>query len=284
VISLLLCLAAAQDPVFRASTSLVRVDAEVVLPSGAVVSGLQAGDFRVLDQGLAQPIVNFGFEEDPLDLILLFDTSAGMKGKIQSILRAAELGFHELRAGDRVSVMGYGAGTRVAQGFTSELDVVNEAIVLKILAGQFAGRGWVETAAGEAAGRFRSEPVSHRKRAILAISDKGDAGSGGDVRLLWDGNIVFSELLLGKGGATRVVEGSAGSMAGRTGGVAIAAGVPGEAFQQSVHYLRSGYTLYYALPAGVSGSERSVRVELTPEALRRYPGARVRGRTGYLMP
>jgi len=270
--------------VFRASTSLVRVDAEVVLPSGAVVSGLQAGDFRVLDQGLAQPIVNFGFEEDPLDLILLFDTSAGMKGKIQSILRAAELGFHELRAGDRVSVMGYGAGTRVAQGFTSELDVVNEAIVLKILAGQFAGRGWVETAAGEAAGRFRSEPVSHRKRAILAISDKGDAGSGGDVRLLWDGNIVFSELLLGKGGATRVVEGSAGSMAGRTGGVAIAAGVPGEAFQQSVHYLRSGYTLYYALPAGVSGSERSVRVELTPEALRRYPGARVRGRTGYLMP
>ena len=273
----------AQDPVFRASTSLVRVDAEVVLPSGQVVAGLKAGDFRVLDQGQEQAISNFGFEEDPLDLVLLFDTSAGMKGKIQSILRAAELGFHELRAGDRVSVMGYGAGTRVVQGFTPELDVVNDAIVLKILAGSFAGNGRVEMAASDAAGRFRSEPVSHRKRAILAISDKGEP-AGGDVRELWDGNIVFSELLVGKGGVTRVMESAAGSIVSRTGGVVIAAGVPGEAFQQSVHYLRSGYTLYYSLPAGVSGSERSVRVELTAEAMRRFPGVRVRGRTGYLMP
>jgi len=280
---LLLGLIWAQDPLFRASTSLVRVDAEAVLPTGQVVAGLKAGDFRVLDQGQEQAITNFGFEEDPLDLILLFDTSAGMKGKIQAILRAAELGFHELRTGDRVSVMGYGAGTRVAQGFTPELDVVNDAIVLKILAGSFAGNGRVEMAAAEAAGRFRSEPVSHRKRAILAISDKGEP-AGSDVRGLWDGNIVFSQLLVGKGGATRVVESTAGSMVSRTGGLVIVAGVPGEAFQQSVHYLRSGYTLYYSPPAGASGSERSVRVELTAEAMRRYPGVRVRGRTGYLMP
>ena len=173
-------------------------------------------------------------------------------------LRPAELGaLLKLRAGDRVSVIGYGAGTRVAQGFTPELDVVNDAIVLKILAGSFAGNGRVEMAAEEAAGRFRSEPVSHRKRAILAISDKGEP-AGGEVRGLWDGNIVFSELLVGKGGATRVLESTAGSLVSRTGGVVIAAGVPGEAFQQSVHYLRSGYTLFYSLPAGASGSSRNV--------------------------
>jgi hypothetical protein len=50
----------------------------------------------------------------------------------------------------------------------------------------------------------------------------------------------------------------------RTAGAAIAAGVPGEAFQESVHYLRSGFTMCYPLPAAALGSERSVKVELSP--------------------
>src|SRR5580692_9821747 len=94
---------AAQDPTFRATTSLVRVDAEAILPTGAVISGLTQSDFRILDQNQPQRIVNFAFEEDPLDVVLLFDTSSGMRAKIQSVIRAAELGFHELRTGDRVS-------------------------------------------------------------------------------------------------------------------------------------------------------------------------------------
>lgn len=286
---LLLFLALAQDPVFRSGTSLVRVDAEVVLPSGSVVAGLKSEDFRVSDEGAAQTLSGFSFEEEPLDLILLFDTSAGMRGKIQAVIRAAELGFHELRAGDRVAVMAYGADVRLAQGFTDNLDTVNEAILLKVLSGEFAGSGGIEKAVSAAAARFRAEPVTHRKRAILAITDRaereGRAGGGGaDIRELWGANIVFSELVVGRGGATKVLENGAASTVAKTGGITIAAGVPGEAFRQSVHFVRSGYTFYYSLPeTAAAGSVRAIRVSLSDEGLRRHAGATVRGRTGYVV-
>jgi hypothetical protein len=280
----------AQDkkiPTFRATTSLVRIDAEAIDPAGRVVPGLTRSDFRVLDQGVPQTVVSFGFEENPLDLILLFDTSSGMKEKIHSVIRAAELGFHELREGDRVCVMAFDTFMRMVQPFTPDLGVVNDAILLRVISGRFGGSARIEAAVADAAGRFRSEPASHRKRAILAITDKADsdrAGVSAAVHELWSENAVFSELIVGKGGQTRLLEPGVASIVDRTAGAAIAAGVPGEAFQASVHYLRSGYTLYYALPEAASGSERSVKVELTPDAALRHPGIRVRARSGYFVP
>jgi VWFA-related protein len=284
VLALSLC---AQDPTFRATTALVRIDAEAIDPAGRVVPNLAQNDFLIFDRGQPQTIVNFAFEEDPLDLILLFDTSSGMHDKLHSLLRATELGFHELRAGDRVSVMAYDATSRVVQPFTPNLDAVNEAIVLRVLATRFAGSPRIENAGSDAGLSFRSESASHRKRAVLAITDKAEsdkAGATAAVQVLWNANAVFSELIVGKGSQTRLVDPGATSIADRTGGVAIAAGVPGEAFQESVHYLRSGYTLYYALPGGPAGSERAVKVELTPEAARSHPGLRVRARSGYFVP
>jgi VWFA-related protein len=277
---------AAQDPTFRATTSLVRIDAEAIDSAGRVVPNLTQSDFRILDQNQPQPIVNFAFEEDPLDLILLFDTSSGMHDKLHSLIRATELGFHELRQGDRVCVMAYDSTSRLAQSFTPDLDAVNEAILLRVLATKFTGSPRIESAASDAAVRFRAEPASHRKRAIVAITDKAEsdkAGASAAVQELWNANAVFSELIVGKGGQTRLLDAGPTSIADRTGGVAIAAGVPGEAFQESVHYVRSGYTMYYALPDGPIGSERALKVEFTPEAARRYPNVRVRARSGYVV-
>jgi hypothetical protein len=159
--------------------------------------------------------------------------------------------------------------------------------LLRVVAAKFGGGARIEAAAGDAALRFRTEPGSHRKRAALAITDKAEsdrAGAATAVRELWNSNAVFSELIVGKGGATRLLDAGAASIVDRTGGAAIAAGVPGEAFQESVHYLRSGYSMYYALPAGAPGAEHAVKVELTAEAARRYPGVRVRARSGYVAP
>jgi hypothetical protein len=201
-----------------------------------------------------------------------------MKEKIHSILRATELGFHELRPGDRVCVMAYDVNSRMIQPFTENLDAVNEAILLKVVAARFGGSAHIETAATEAAIRFRAEPASHRKRAILAITDKPEADRSGvraAVHELWGQNVVFSELILAKtGAAPALVESTGGTLiAAAPGAVA-----SGEAFQQSVHYLRSGYALYYPLPTGAPGEERAVKVETG------VPNARVRARAGYTVP
>jgi hypothetical protein len=183
--------------------------------------------------------------------------------------------------------MAYDSTSRVAQTFTPNLDAVNEAIVLRVLATRFACSPRIETAAADAAMRFRGEPPSHRKRAVVAITDKAESdksGASAAVHELWNANAVFSELIIGKGGQTRLLDAGPTGIADRTGGAAIAAGVPGEAFQESVHYVRSGYTIYYALPDSPPGSERAVRVELTSEAARRYPNVRIRARSGYFTP
>jgi hypothetical protein len=281
---LLLCaaIALAQDgAVFRSGVSLVRVDAEAIDASGHVVAGLTKDDFRLLDDGAAQPLASFTFGEEPLDLILLFDTGGSMRGKLLNIVRATELGFNELHKGDRVCVRVFSGFSMEILPFTENLQSVNEAILIQVLKLKFTGASRFEPAADEAALRFRSEPKTRRKRAVLIITDKPGAREANEdavVHDLWNSDVVVSELILDRGqnGANGIVD--------QTGGITIAAGNPGEAFRDSIHYLRSGYTMYYALPGVNPGAERKLQVELTPEAAKRFANVRIRARSGYIAP
>jgi VWFA-related protein len=274
--------ALAQDgAVFRSDVSLVRVDAQAIDASGRVVAGLTKDDFRVLDDGTTQPLVNFTFGEEPLDLILLFDTGGSMHGKLLNIVRATELGFNELHKGDRVCVRVFSGFSMEILPFTENLQSVNEAILIQVLKLKFTGPSRLEPAADEAALRFRSEPKTRRKRAILVITDKPGSREANEAAIVhdaWNSDVVVSELILDRnqGGANGIVD--------QTGGVTIAAGNPGEAFRDSIHYLRSGYTMYYALPGVSAGAERKLQVELTPEAAKRFANVRIHARSGYIAP
>jgi VWFA-related protein len=92
-------------PTFTARVSLVHVDVGVTGSDGRILTGLSQDDFRVLDEGQAQVITGFLAEEQPLDLILLFDISRSMRIQVANIARAAREAFRELRQGDRVAVM-----------------------------------------------------------------------------------------------------------------------------------------------------------------------------------
>jgi Ca-activated chloride channel homolog len=278
---------AQDDVVFRSGVSLVRVDAEVVDSNGRVVPGLTKDDFRVLDEGAPQAIANFSFDVEPLDLILLFDTSGSMHGKLLSIVRAAELGFHELHNTDRICVRAFSQNSTEMQPFTENLQSVNEAILLRVLPSKFGGNSRIDAAASEAAIRFHTEPKSHRKRAVLIVTDKAGSRAPDEsaiVHELWNSDAVLSELILSGAHETKIVESGANAIVDRTGGATIVAGTPGDAFRDSVHYVRSGYAIYYAQPDATPGSERKVQVELTPEAAKRYPGVRVHARSGYIVP
>jgi hypothetical protein len=272
---------AQNDPVFRSSVSLVRVDAQAIDATGRVVPGLTKDDFRVLDEGAVQSLVNFSFDVEPLDLILLFDTSGSMHGKILTVVRATELGFNELHKSDRVSVRAFSGTSTEVLPFTGDLQAVNVAILTQVLRLRFGGASRVEPAADEAALRFRGEPKTNRKRAVLIVTDKPGAREPNEaavVRDLWNADAVLSELILDRGqsGVNEIVD--------KTGGATIVAREPGEAFRDSVHYLRSGYTMYYALPEASSGAERRLQVELTPEAAKRFANVRIHARSGYIVP
>ena len=270
------------EPVFRSGVSLVRVDAEAIDAGGRVIAGLTKDDFRVLDEGTAQPLVNFSFEEEPLDLILLFDTAGSMHGKLLKVVRATELGFGELHRGDRVCVRAFSGASTEVLPFTDNLEAVNTAILIQVLKLRFGGGSRLGPAADDAALRFRSEPKTHRKRAVLIVTDKAGSREPNEaaiVRDFWNSDAILSELVLDRD------QSAVNEIVDETGGATIAAGGdPGAAFRDSVRYLRSGYTMYYALPAADSGVERKVRVELTPAAAERFPNVRIRARSGYIAP
>ena len=48
--------------------------------------------------------------------------------------------------------------------------------------------------------------------------------------------------------------------------------------------IRTRYSLYYAMPDVKPGSRRTIHVELSDDAAKRFPKAKVRARTGYIVP
>ncbi len=48
--------------------------------------------------------------------------------------------------------------------------------------------------------------------------------------------------------------------------------------------IQSSYSLWYRAPAAKHGELRHVSVELSDEAKKRYPGAEIRAREGYVAP
>jgi Ca-activated chloride channel homolog len=265
-----------QDAVFRTGVSLVRVDAAVSDAAGRILTDLKKDDFRIFDDGIPQPILQFSFEEDPLDVVLLFDTGGDMKSKFLPLIRAVELGFHELKPGDRAAVTVYSGVAVQLLPLTPDFAAVNDAILLQVLKQRFGGASKLAAAADDAARRFLTEPTSQRRRAILVITNRTAAKNSPNdqaIRDLWQADVVLSELILDRAPqpTDTVVE--------QTGGATIPAATdPGGAFVESLRRLRRRYTLYYAVPPDAQkaapGTERTIRVEVRP-------GAHVFARTGY---
>ena len=104
-------MAAQSAPMFRASVALVHVDAEVTL-DGRTLSGLTKDDFRVFDEQRPQTVVHFASEQEPLDLILLFDFSNSMRPVVQSVAAAARQGLQDCV---RATASAYGSSTGAAR-------------------------------------------------------------------------------------------------------------------------------------------------------------------------
>jgi len=294
---LLATLASGQDaPVFRSGVSLVHVDAEVVSADGRTLTGFTKGDFRVLDERKPQAIVQFSAEEEPLDLILLFDISGSMRAVVQNVVQAAELGLRELREGDRVAVMVFNSRSREIAPFTEDLAAVSRTLQNEVLTLQFGGGTMIQTAVDDAALRFRSEKKTERRRAVLIVTDNMGMRTRRESTVVddfWESDAILIGLIVSNPvyQAARMLspfllatQAGMKGIAEKTGGDAINASNPGIAFEEAMHRIRSRYSLYYALPEAKPGAVRAIHVELTGDALSRFPKARVRARTGYIVP
>jgi VWFA-related protein len=137
-----------QRPTFRTAVDLVRVDA-LATDGAKPIRGLTAADFEVLDNGVAQRIDAVFGEMQPLDVLLVFDTSKSVEGSTLRRLKEAALAIlRELREGDRAqlttfsqrvllpvpvtgdrSALGWAIDGIEASGSTALLDALYTALV-----------------------------------------------------------------------------------------------------------------------------------------------------------
>lgn len=291
-----------EGPTFSTGVSLVHADAEIVTAEGRTLSGFKKEDFRVFDQGKEQHILYFSEGQEPLDLILLFDVSGSMRPKVQEVADAAAEGMQELRTGDRIAIMAFNSRSWTVAPFTEDLAQVQRSIQERILTLPFRGATFIQSAIFHGAQDLLSERRTGRRRAILVITDNFGQRTKKEstvVRELWEADALLSGLIVtSKAAVTRTFAGAVMNpalflatqvgiegIAAKTGGDFIRAADPASMFRESMHRIRSRYTIYYAMPADAKPhSIRKVRIGLTPEAARRSANARVRARTGYTVP
>jgi len=303
VLPVLLSVAAAfaqETPTFRAGVSLVHVDAAVTAEDGRFLSGFTKDDFRLFDEGKPRPIVQFSAGDEALDLILLFDVSGSMRPKVAEVAAAARQGVAELRPGDRVAIMVFNTHTRVILPFTEDLEAVQRGIQQDVLALPFDGGTYIQTAAEDAANLLARQPRTARRRAVLIVTDNYGQRTRREstvVREFWEADALLTALIVRSTAYETfhsintithpyllTFEVGVKGIAEKTGGDFIHSDNPGAAFQESMHRIRTRYSLYYPLPDARPGTTRTIRVELTRDALQRHPKARVRSRTGYVVP
>jgi VWFA-related protein len=291
---------AAQDPgvLFRAGVSVVSVDAQVT-SGGRPVTGLQKEDFVIADRGKVQPILYFGMEEEPLDLVLLLDTSGSMRPAAQEVARAARRALEALHPGDRVAVMLFKSGRALALPYRPDLGKLPGELARIVGGDDFEGGTDLYGGLMDAAAYVLAESRANARRAILAVTDNISRKSRKESEVsnaLWRAGTVLDALVVPtrrgqalraypnvNGPWTQFIDTRLDKIAAMTGGEILEGEAPGEAFTTLVERIRKRYRLDYRTPPGKAGEVRKIEVSLSAAAKAKYPSAEVRARKGYIL-
>jgi hypothetical protein len=173
---------------------------------------------------------------------------------------------------------------RLVVPFTGELDQIATAVEV-LLTQRFDGGTDILRALDEAAAEFGRQTRTGRRRAVILISDGKAPHYFRDqqtLEQLWRSEVVVDALLVRSKSKESSLPLDMNKMTAATGGEAIKVDKPGAAFEEMMDRVRRRYSIYYALPEGREGEQRTVEVDLTPTARKRLGKVRVSARKGYI--
>lgn len=164
-----------QDTTFRAESNVVLIPALVKDSRGHAVYGLEAKDFVVEDDGVAQPVkLDEAAEAEPISLMIVvqcgrqavreFPRMKGLKSMVQPILD---------QENTQAAVVYFDSSFHLAQDFTDNDKLVNQA--LENLPVGDSGAAILDTM-NLAVSMLNNQPAG-RQRVLLLISETRDHGS-----------------------------------------------------------------------------------------------------------
>lgn len=188
-------------PVFHAEVSLVHLDVEVTDANGHIITGLSKADFRVFDEDAEQPLIAVAGENQPLDVILLFDTSFSMRSASTKVAAAGHDALSSLRPGDRVAVMAFDTDTRLLTPLTNDFTLVEESLAF-LSRDSYRGGTRIQDAVDNAGTRFvRSHYDDQRRRAVLVVTDNLGRPAKNEQAIIehfWEADTLLSALVIPK--------------------------------------------------------------------------------------
>ena len=268
------------QPRFRASVDVVTIAAVVRDKQGRVVSSLTKDDFTVMDEGKAQPIVEFQPDSNgPISIGLLIDGSGSMRPSSGISRRAAETLLALLNGhSDDVALMSFDTRLLTHREFTNDFQQLRTGLNEV----ECWGATSIYDAIAGAAGIV--DEHTRKRRAVLVVTDGSDNWSTfSSEEVAWiastiDVPIYVLAVTASPNGSTdaQAVGGELGDLARATGGEYFSADTETRqaiALGRIIEDLRHQYLI--AIEPAPSAGLRSLEVRT------RKPALKVRARQWY---
>jgi VWFA-related protein len=164
----------------KVRVALVNTPATVRNSKGAMVHDLEASDFRVTDNGVAQRITHFDLGGDPLSIVVLIENGSRIESLLPEIRKSGILISQAVMGPNaEAAVVAFNEYTEKLQDFTSNGDAIEKTIAT-LKTGVAGDKLYDSMAQCVEMLTSRSEPTPDapgRRRILLIIAEAKDEGS-----------------------------------------------------------------------------------------------------------
>ena len=155
----------------RVSSEMVLVDASVVDAHGRPIPGLTQANFRLFENHAEKKISWFGEDEAPVSIVVVFDTSGSMDGKLKQGAEAVARLLRYSQTGDEFALFTFANQPQLVQTWTRD----DAAIPAALMNTRTHGSTALVDALYEA-GRYAGTAANSR-RLLFVLTDGGDNNS-----------------------------------------------------------------------------------------------------------
>jgi Ca-activated chloride channel homolog len=162
------------------NTELVTLHVRVIDRNNHPINRLAKDDFRILEDGVPQPIFAFTEEEVPVIYGLAVDTSGSVRPQFQQIIDAAKTIINSNKKGDETFIERFISSDKIetVQDFTPSKDLLMDGLdTLYVEGGQTAVVDGVFLAAQHVAEYRKGGDDDRRRRALIVVTDGEDRAS-----------------------------------------------------------------------------------------------------------
>jgi Ca-activated chloride channel family protein len=114
---------------FRVSSDMVLVNASVLDSRGRPISGLIRDNLRLYESHAEQPIAWFSEDQTPVSVVIVFDTSVSVDGKLQHCGEAVSELLRSTQAGDEFALVTFLNQPQLAQTWAHDDSEISSALL-----------------------------------------------------------------------------------------------------------------------------------------------------------